>query len=250
MEEQLTKKQRRELKKQEKQKVLEEAQQKARNKSMLMWLSVIAGVVLIVWGIVASSGSDNSVNVDTGLIPAVTEQDHVKGNSNADVVIIEYSDFQCPACGAYFPVVKELEKSYGDKIAVVYRHYPLVSLHANAEAAARASEAANLQGKFWDMHDKLFENQRVWADLSSGKVIDKFKSYAKEIGLDVNKFSQDFSSSVVKDRVRRDSQSALHAGLSGTPSFFVNGEKIQNPRGVGPFKFIIDNLLNNAHNNS
>ncbi len=242
MEEQLTKKQRRELKKQEKQELANKNRKKEQNKSLMMWLAVIAGIALIVWGIIASSGDNSSVNVSSS-ISDIVEQDHVKGNPDASIVIMEYSDFQCPACKAYFPIIKQLMSEYSDDIAFVYRHYPLTSIHANAEPAARAAEAASVQGKFWEMHDKLFENQSEWSELSTKLAEDKFAEYAGDIGLDVDKFKIDLGSKAIKERVKSDSQSALRAGLNSTPTFFINGEKIKNPRGLNEFKFFVDNLL-------
>ncbi len=240
--EQLTKKQRRELKKENKQIEIEKKAKAARQKSLLTWLAVLVGLALIVWGIIAVSGNSNDgpVVISNSDISA---QDHVKGNPNADITIIEYSDFQCPACASYSSVVGQLVEDYGDQIAFVYRHYPLSSIHYNATAAGEATEAASLQGKFWEMHDKLFLNQRQWSDLTSGNAKKEFVRYAGEIGLDIGQFETDLDSSSVRDRVRSDSQSALKSGLTGTPSFFVNGEKINNPRGIEEFKFIIDNLL-------
>ncbi len=241
MEEQLTKKQRRELKKQETQALADKNRKKEQSKSLMMWLAVVAGIALIVWGIVASSGDNSSVNVSS--ISDIVEQDHVKGNPDASIVIMEYSDFQCPACKAYFPIIKQLMSEYSDDIAFVYRHYPLTSIHANAEPAARAAEAASIQGKFWEMHDKLFENQSEWSELSTKLAEDKFAEYAEAIGLDIDKFKTDLDSKDTKERVRSDSQSALRAGLNSTPTFFIDGEKIKNPRGLNEFKFFIDNLL-------
>lgn len=166
---------------------------------------------------------------------------HLKGNENANVVLTEYSDLQCPACGAYYPLVKQIVEDFGDKISFEYRHFPLRSIHANAEAAAIATEAAGLQGKFWEMHDILFERQKEWSG-KRGK--DIFNVYAKEIGLDVLKFENDMKfNEIIKNKVNSDYKSGIDLGVGGTPTFFLNGEKVQNPRSYEEFRSVIQQFI-------
>jgi len=182
------------------------------------------------------SGSGTALLVD-----AVVADDHTKGNLESPVVLVEYSDFQCPACGAYYPLVHQITDEFGDKITFAYRHFPLAQIHPNAELAARASEAAEIQGKFWEMHDMLFEHQRDWSDSRDAETI--FASYAEELGLDKAKFLEDIDSSDVKARVRRDMESGNSMRIPGTPTFFLDGVQIQNPRSYDEFRALINSEI-------
>ena len=134
-------------------------------------------------------------------------------------------------------MVKRLAEEEGEKVLVVYRHFPLRSIHKNAENAARASEAASLQGKFWEMHDMLFENQEEWARQGNPK--STFKTYAERLGLDTDKFMDDLGSSEVRNRVNKDYLTGAKANIPGTPTFFLNGERIQTPRSYAAFKGLV-----------
>ena len=172
-----------------------------------------------------------------GTVKSATSTDWVKGAplKDAKVTIIEYSDFQCPACGAYYPMVKQLGQEFKN-LAIVYRHFPLTQ-HANARPAAQAAEAAGRQGKFWEMHDMLFENQKYWSE--SRVVTDIFVAYAKTLGLDMEKFKNDFNSSAAKTKIESDYQSGA-SEIDGTPTFFLNDKKIQNPQSYDEFRTIIE----------
>lgn len=172
--------------------------------------------------------------------------DNVKGNASSSVVLMEYSDFQCPACRTYYPVIRELVTQYGDRIAFVYRHFPLTSIHPNAEFAARAAEAAGKQGKFWEMHDLLFEKQNEWSGVSD--IVSTFRSYATLLGISVDQFELDFRSKEVKDLVTAERVHALRVGLQGTPSFFINGNQIRNPNSIEEFKTMIEGALSDSVN--
>ncbi|OHA64723.1 MAG: hypothetical protein A2940_02040 [Candidatus Wildermuthbacteria bacterium RIFCSPLOWO2_01_FULL_48_29] len=152
----------------------------------------------------------------------------MKGNRDSSLVLVEYGDFQCPACAAYVPLIKQLEQEFGSEIAVAYRHLPLRQIHPNAELSARAAQAAALQGKFWEMHDVLFEKQSSWAKISNPE--DTFAEYAVSVGLDEQQFRNDLKSNEVRDRVQEDYASALADGLNSTPSFFFRGVRISNPQ--------------------
>ena len=152
------------------------------------------------------------------LKPNVSQTDHAQGNLDADLVIVEYGDYQCPYCGAAYPVLKELMKEFGSQIKFVFRNFPLSEMHQYARAAAIAAEAANLQGKFWEMHDAIYENQyRLSEDL--------FEELAETIGLDVEQFQKDISADNLKEKVEDDFESGVRSGVNGTPSFYVNGTK-------------------------
>lgn len=172
--------------------------------------------------------------------------DNVKGNRDASVVLVEYSDFECPACRTYYPVLREIYTEFGDRIAFVYRHFPLTSIHANAEFAARAAEAAGEQDKFWEMHDLLFQKQGEWSKVAD--IVPVFRNYAALVGLDVEKFEADFKSREVKDFVSSQKSHAMAAGFPGTPTFVVNGEVIQNPSSVDQFRTIIQEKIRETQN--
>lgn len=167
----------------------------------------------------------------------INEKDQKKGSQNSPIVLVEYSDYQCPACAAYHPLVEELLKTYSDKILFVYRHFPLRQ-HQYAQLAAQTAEAAGKQGKFWEMHAKLFENQGIWSESSKAK--ETFLDYAKELNLDTEKFLADLDSEAVKDKILSDYQSGVSFGVNGTPSFYLNGRKINNPSGLEAFKSSIE----------
>jgi len=169
--------------------------------------------------------------------------DHIKGLSlsTSSVVIIEYSDFECPACRIYYAFIKELLVQFGDKVTFVFRNFPLTMIHKNAEAAAWAAEAAGKQGKFWEMHDLLFEKQTEWAEAEAPETY--FYSYAKLLGISIEQFKIDFVSKEIRDLVEKETNEAIQAELSSTPTFFINGEWVENPGSVEDFEQIILNIL-------
>jgi protein-disulfide isomerase len=149
---------------------------------------------------------------------------HVKqGQANA-VTLTEYSDFQCPACGAFEPVLEQVLNKYGDKITFEYKHYPL-PIHPYAEQAALAAEAAGQQGKFFEFHNKLFAAQQEWSSSQTPQTF--FVQYAEDLGLDTEKFKAQMQSSVLRDYIRADANEAKQLGLTGTPTFFLNGQKME-----------------------
>lgn len=156
---------------------------------------------------------------------AVTLAEKVKGNPEATVVLSEYSDFQCPACAKFTPILKEIMDTYGDQIRFEYHHFPLISIHPSAELAARVSEAAGAQGKFWEMHDLLFERQTSWSQNINPKNL--FTSYAEELGLDIDKFNRDLNSKTVREAVQNDMREGRTLLINATPTFYLNGEKIE-----------------------
>jgi protein-disulfide isomerase len=152
----------------------------------------------------------------------VTVETRVKGNPDAKVTLVEYSDFQCPACGQFYPYVKDVMDEYGDQIRFEYRHFPLINIHPQALPAARAAEAAGVQGKFWEMHDKLFENQSTWSRSSNPTGF--FNQYAEELGLNVDDFKRHLGSSVIEDAVMAGFNDARGRGFTGTPTFLLNDQ--------------------------
>lgn len=167
----------------------------------------------------------------------VTEQDHIRGASAGKVTLVEFGDFQCPACAAYEPIVREVTAANSDNLKVVFKHFPLVQIHSNALLSAKASEAAGLQGKFWEMHDMLYDKQGEWANNLNSR--DIFTGYAQALGLDVKKFAEDVDSQQIQDKILSEYREGVSLGVQGTPTFFVNGKKIENPGSVEEFNRII-----------
>jgi protein-disulfide isomerase len=149
-------------------------------------------------------------------VPVDPARDHIRGPVDARVTMVEYGDFECPFCGEAEVVLQELERELGDLLAVVFRHFPLATVHPHAELAAEASEAASAQGRFWEMHDILFANQQA---LEPTDLVE----YAASLGLDVHRFARDLEGHRHLPRVREDFASGVRSGVNGTPSFFING---------------------------
>jgi protein-disulfide isomerase len=148
----------------------------------------------------------------------VSDRDHVQGPATAPVTLVEYGDYECPYCGAAYPIVKQLQEDLGDRLRFVFRNFPLTTVHPHAEHAAEAAEAAGAQGKFWEMHDYLYEHQSALMD---GDLL----AYAAEIGLGAEQFVRDMEGQVHRDRVRADFMSGVRSGVNGTPTFFINGTR-------------------------
>src|SRR3989344_6463045 len=188
-------------------------------------IGIIVVFVVAIVAIAVFSGGSNGGNLP---LNSVVATDHVAGNASSSVVFIEYADFQCPACRSYYPILLEVKETYRDRIAFVYRHFPLKNIHYNAEPAAWASEAAGMQGKFWEMHNLLFEKQNEWASASDLKSV--FTDYAILLGLDKEKFLTNLDSRSVKDIVANNRSSAIKNVFDSTPTFVLNGVKIENPQ--------------------
>lgn len=220
--EKLTKKERRALKKEQKEK---ERSQHERTKSMQKLVLWILGTILIIAGFffLKRAASAPATNV-TPMLTTVSPDDWTKGASESAKLVVEYSDFQCPACKTYHPIVKRLLDEHGDQLTFVHRHFPLQQ-HKNAEAAARAAEAAGKQGKFWEMHDLLFDNQENWSESTNAKEL--FTQYAGKLSLKTEQFTADMESDEVKQQVNNDYSSGMRAQINSTPSFFLNGKPIQ-----------------------
>lgn len=205
-------------------------------KKVFIWLCVFAGVALILWGLVylqkRSVGNNTTVNTE---VSKIKENDWARGDRASTVVLAEYSDFQCPACGAYEPLLQQLVKDLGSKFVLVYRHFPLPQ-HKQAPLAAQAAEAAGLQGKFWEMHDVIFEHQKDWTENTDAENI--FLGYAKTLGLDEQKFKDDFKSDAIKNRIASDRKEGEGYGINSTPTFYLNGHNIH-PTTYDEFKKLV-----------
>ncbi len=152
------------------------------------------------------------------LTQRVSARDHAEGPTDAPLTLVEYGDYQCSYCGAAYPIIKRLQKTLGKKLRFVFRNFPVTQAHPYAMIAAETAEAAALQGKFWEMHDLLYEQQTLLEP-------DIIPSWAKRIGLDIDKFGNDIKQGVVKKRIKEDRQSGIRSGVNGTPTFYVNGTR-------------------------
>lgn len=235
----LTKKQRQALRREAKL-AARTAQTKQRSyRRLLLWVAVIIGVGLVGWLVIWAAGQ--AVPGPVVVPQTVVADDWIKGSAIAPLVLVEYSDFQCPACARYQPTLTQLKATFGEQLAVVYRHFPLTQLHPHALLAAQAAEAAGKQGKFWEMHDLLFARQNDWSALADPT--DTFVQYAQELELDQAQFSNDVMSAPVRDKVNQHLANALAAQLPGTPSFFLNGVRIDPPATYDGFAALLTDAL-------
>ncbi len=201
-------------------------------------------VVILVGGIFAvvklvSAPTAGPESATGKALLAMTDQDWVRGASDAPVTLIEFTDFQCPACGAYFPILEQLSKDMEGKMKLVVRHFPLIQIHKNALTGARAAEAAGRQGKFWEMYQELYTNQTEWSN-AEDPMKSILPSYSENIGLDSAKFRQDMTDASLDDKITRDREIGNALKINGTPTFFVNGDKVTNPTSVEAFKTLIN----------
>lgn len=199
------------------------------------WIIFSAIIVIVFGGLIAYSRSANPStdvgSIDANSIIAASDAngqiaDRVFGNPDSKVVMIEYGDFQCPSCGAAHTQIKSVIEEYKDKIAFVYRNFPLTSIHPNARVAAASVEAAGLQGKYWEMHDLIFESQNEWSNLSGDERTAQFSSYAASLSLDKEKFLTDLASSSVTKKISFDQAIGKKLGVDSTPAFYINGEAL------------------------
>jgi len=196
---------------------------KRRNKKMWTGGIILVIVLLIVSFVVSQSGDP----IDEASFANLEVQEltpNIKGNSESEIRLIEYSDFQCPACKAAAPAMQALVDQYGEQFVFEYRHFPLRSIHPNAQLAAQAAEAAGIQGKFWEMHDLLFENQSQWSQSFNPERF--FRNYALDLELNEDRFRFDLKSNQVKDLVNSQFDEAGELQIPGTPAFVFNGEVV------------------------
>lgn len=202
---------------------------------------VVLGIIALAFvygGSAPSSATPAFTPTNTSPIGA---SDHVRGNLNAKVSVIEYGDFQCPACGAYEPLVEKLEQQFATSTRWSFRNFPLTQLHPNAMIAAQAAEAAALQGKYWEMHDLLYQKQNEWADTPNGSVVKNyFDGYAQSLGLNVQKFDTDIQSTAVKQKIANDVAAGTAAQVDHTPTFFINDVQIPNPQNYTDFVKVLE----------
>lgn len=224
---------------------------------------IIIGLVLVAaliggWWLYNSSSSKPAVKSNTNsaiakatpdnsyqTAPAGATPPNMLGSPTATVTVEEFADYQCPTCAVQHPKMKEITGLYGNRIKFIFRVFPLTQIHKNAYEAAVAAEAAGLQGKFWAMQDQLFSNQQTWANSNEARKI--FEEYAQKIGLDLARFQSDVAGLPAKTRVDKDLERAKGAGISGTPTIYINGNKlIPEQTEVSAMKQLIDAELQKA----
>lgn len=203
--------------------------------SKKVWIIFASVCVLLLAGLVFISSSNrvNVDNVDNNVILGPLEQsgnisDHVLGKTDSPVILVEYGDFQCSGCGSAFPTVEKLVEKYKGQIAFVFRNFPLTNIHPNARAAAAAAEAAGKQGDFWGMYRLLYEQQASWQGLGTSERTNYFASLAEELDLDKTAFITDLSDSAINQKINFDLALGKKYGVDSTPTFFLNGERVDN----------------------
>ncbi len=183
---------------------------------------VLLGVVVAILSKVFNPTQSLSVSQSVSSESLITEDSYDKGDPNSEIVLVEFSDFECPACAAHAQQVASFTEKY-PQIKLIYRHFPL-SYHQNAQPAALAAEAAGRQGKFWEMHDLLFQRQQQWAEESSPHEV--FVEYAQELGLDGDQFDHDTQDNALLEKIKRDTRDGYKVNVDATPTFFLNGQKV------------------------
>lgn len=189
-----------------------------------MQMTILGTILVLIFSWMAYS----FFTTDWGEMPKIDQvmsSDNIKGNIQAKKILTEYSDFQCPACEFRAGIIRDAWDEIKDEVVFIYRHFPLVQIHGNAKRAAEYSEAAAMQGKFWEMHDLIFEKQKEWAD--SSDVDSLFLSYASELSLDIDKMLDDVDSSAVRNKVNNDVASGRKLGVNSTPTFYLGTEKME-----------------------
>jgi protein-disulfide isomerase len=200
------------------------------------FISAVGLIIAVLMGyymIAAPSSSDTSSTADI----VISETDHVKGAKDGKVTLVEFGDFQCPACGAYEPIVRQVLTDNKDTVKFSYRHFPLTQIHKNALLAAKATEAASLQGKFWEMHDMLYDKQEEWSTSLTAR--DFIMTYATTLGLSSSKFTADLDNKAIEEKILAEFKEGVKLGIQGTPTFFINGKKLDSPKDLSTFNKLI-----------
>ena len=203
----------------------------------------IATVAVLIGGSLLMSRPTSQQSTETKTYEEsllVGENPHVEGAAEPKVTIVEFGDFQCPACSASHPITKQVLGQYGDSVKFVFRHFPL-EMHDHAFDAARAAEAAGAQGKFWEMHDKLYENQEDWAEKDD--YLAKFEVYAKDIGLNLDEYKKAMADKPYDPIISKGLTDGTAAGVNATPTFFINGQKMAGVFTFDEWKKLLDKVL-------
>lgn len=225
-------------------KLAQELEGKKQNTIKWIVISVASLLFLGFFIFLLSKGKESTTTADV----KIADTDWTRGEKNAKVTLVEFSDLQCPACKRYEPWVQQLTKDYPKDLKLIYKHFPLSSIHKNALTAARAAESAGKQGKFWEMHDLLFAKQDEWEGLNDPS--DMFTSYTKMLKLNIDTFKKDLDDKEIANKISADEAEGTDLGVNSTPTFFLNNvqnitsyKKIDNPARLEEFKKIIQEAL-------
>ena len=207
------------------------------------FLIILAVVLVALFGLFFLTGNKKDSGNNSGT-ESSTVSNHSKGGNSKNVELLVYGDFQCPVCSEFAVIENAIYEKYKDQIKFTYRHYPLDTIHPNARAAHRAAQAAGIQGKFFEMHDLLYQNQNIWSDSANPKTT--FESYAEQLGLDINKFKADYETQAVNATINADKNEGTGKGVQGTPTYFINGNKLDNKNlsSVDDFSKVIEQYIN------
>lgn len=204
---------------------------------------ILAACVVALGGVFWFTRDKSTTTTNSG--SSATLSNHTFGNNTKKVTLVEYGDFQCPACAAYYPLVKQVTEKYKNEISFQFRNFPL-SQHQNARAASRAAEAADKQGKYWEMHDLLYEQQKSWE--TSTNVVPIFEGYATQLNLKLDQFKTDYSSSSVNDVINADMNEGQRLGITSTPTFYLQSKKLDPaPQNLEDYYKIIDQAIKAAN---
>ena len=201
------------------------------------WAVFIVIVVAVIGGMVYMARQDKLDVSDVGKDKAAgvlaaedrngNIEEHVLGKKDAKLIIVEYGDYQCPGCSTAAPKAKAVAEKYKDNVALIFRNFPIATIHPNARAAAAAAEAAGFQGKFWEMHDLIYANQDTWSQASTNDRTEIFLGYARQLGLKEERFKEELSDARITKKINFDVAIARTQGVTGTPTFYINGELVE-----------------------
>lgn len=203
---------------------------------------IIIGVIVALFAGMIWYSSNKDKDEEENGAPGATTSNHIVGNAEASVKLVEYGDFECAYCALYYPVVEQVVEKYQDQISFQFYHYPLSQTHRNAFAASRAAEAAGMQDKFWDMYRLIYANQKAWAAESNAQPT--FENYARQLGLNIEQYRKDYASSKVNSIINADIAKFNGTGMAkATPTFTLNGKQIKPDASVDSFSELIDEAL-------
>ena len=220
------------------------------------WAVFIVIVVAVIGGMVYMARQDKLDVSDVGKDKAAgvlaaedrngNIEEHVLGKKDAKVVIVEYGDYQCPGCSTAAPKAKAVAEKYKDNVALIFRNFPIATIHPNARAAAAAAEAAALQGKFWEMHDLIYANQDAWSQASTNDRTEIFLGYARQLGLKEEQFEEELSDARITKKINFDVAIARTQGVTGTPTFYINGELVESTNDADYLETAVKEALKKA----
>lgn len=208
------------------------------------FIAVVTVVILGLVGLFAFTGDKKTADNQNGGNNSAQASNHTVGAGNKKVTLTEYGDFECPACKQYYPLVKAIKEQYKDDITFQFRHFPLTQIHKNAMLGSRAAEAAGKQNKFFEMHDFLYENQDDWSKSPSPNTI--LETFATQLGLNIDQFKADMMSAETAAVINADLKAGHDLKANSTPTFAINGQKIDNPKTLEEFKKLIDDEIAKA----